>query len=126
MQSERLRQIAPMFDAKLWTNILERVPGLELGPGEMPKFAMWSFLGTEVIIFGGLTALTILEVAVASIPLPKTAQIAALVVIAIIKAALVVLFYMHLRYDSKWYMLILLAGIFFALLLGRFLPLMLR
>jgi caa(3)-type oxidase subunit IV len=33
--------------------------------------------------------------------LPKTAQIAALVVIAIIKAGLVVLFYMHLRYDSK-------------------------
>jgi caa(3)-type oxidase subunit IV len=58
--------------------------------------------------------------------LPKTAQIAALVVIAIIKAALVVLFYMHLRYDSKWYMLILLVEIFFALPLGRFLPLMLR
>lgn len=55
--------------------------------------------------------------------MPKTAQIAALIVIAIIKAALVVLFYMHLRYDSKGYMLILLAGIFFALLLGRFLPL---
>jgi caa(3)-type oxidase subunit IV len=58
--------------------------------------------------------------------LPKTAQIAALVVIAIIKAGLVVLFYMHLRYDSKWHMLILLAGIFFALLLGRLLPLIMR
>ena len=35
---------------------------------------------------------------------------------------LVALFYMHLRYNSRWYAVLLLAGVFFAVLVGRFLP----
>jgi caa(3)-type oxidase subunit IV len=74
-----------------------------------------------ITVFGWLTFFTIAEVSVASIGLPQTARIATLVAIAIIKAALVVLYYMHLRYDSRWYTAILLIGLFFALLVGRLL-----
>jgi heme/copper-type cytochrome/quinol oxidase subunit 3 len=37
----------------LWTNVRDRfhIPGMAV---EAPKFAMWCFLGTEVIIFGAL------------------------------------------------------------------------
>jgi caa(3)-type oxidase subunit IV len=76
---------------------------------------------TYLTVFGWLAILTLIEIAVSAVPLPVTPQIAILVVIAVIKAALVIMFYMHLRYDSAWYTLILLTGLFFALLIGRFL-----
>jgi len=44
-----------------------------------------------------------------------------LIVIAVIKALLVVLFYMHLRYDSKWYWVTLLVPIGFIVLLSSIL-----
>lgn len=75
-------------------------------------------------IFGWLTMFTIVEIMLSFIPaslLPDPIRIGALVLIAVIKAALVVLYYMHLRYDSKWYALILIVGIAFALLAGRLL-----
>jgi cytochrome c oxidase subunit 4 len=77
-----------------------------------------------VAIFGWLTAFTLIEVGlslVSPILLPEPLKIAALVTLAAIKALLVILYYMHLRYDSKWYALILIVGVGFALLLGRFL-----
>ena len=76
-----------------------------------------------VAIFGWLTLFTAIEVGVSLIStviLPEPLKIAALIAIAVIKAALVALYYMHLRYDSKWYSLILLVGVGFALLAGRF------
>ena len=79
---------------------------------------------TYLTVFAWLAALTLIEIAVSAssvFGVPQVPQIAVLVVIAIVKAALVVLFYMHLRYDSRWYMLILFVGLFFALLIGRFL-----
>ena len=72
-------------------------------------------------IFIWLTAFTIIEVAFSYLPTPEAIKIAVLVAIAIIKAALVVLYFMHLRYDSRWYAVILLVGIFFAVLIGRIL-----
>lgn len=75
-------------------------------------------------IFGWLTMFTLFEVMLSFVPaslLPDPIRVGALVVIAIIKATLVVLYYMHLRYDSKWYALILIVGIGFALLAGRLL-----
>jgi heme/copper-type cytochrome/quinol oxidase subunit 3 len=43
----------------LWTNVRDRfqIPGLAV---EAPKFAMWCFLGTEVIIFGALIIRTLI------------------------------------------------------------------
>jgi caa(3)-type oxidase subunit IV len=76
---------------------------------------------TYVIVFGWLALLTLLEVIVAAVALPAGIQVAALVIIAIIKAALVVLYYMHLRYDSFWYWIILIVPILFAILLTRYL-----
>ncbi len=76
---------------------------------------------TYVMVFIWLTILTAIEVAVAAVAMPEIIQIGILVVLAVIKAALVVLFYMHLRYDSFWYWIILLVPIFFVVLLTRYL-----
>jgi len=76
---------------------------------------------TYVIVFGWLTLFTALEVLVAAIGLDESIRVPVLVVIAIIKALLVVLFYMHLRYDSKWYWVILTVPIAFVLLLSTYL-----
>ena len=76
---------------------------------------------TYIIIFVWLTVLTAIEVAVAAVTMPEVVQIGILVTIAVIKAALVVLFYMHLRYDSFWYWIILLVPVFFVILLTRYL-----
>jgi cytochrome c oxidase subunit IV len=76
---------------------------------------------TYVIVFGWLTLLTALEVLVAAIGLDESIRVPLLVVLAIIKALLVVLFYMHLRYDSKWYWIILVVPIGFVLLLSTYL-----
>jgi caa(3)-type oxidase subunit IV len=76
---------------------------------------------TYVIVFGWLALLTLMEVVVAAIALPAGIQISALVIIAVIKAALVILYYMHLRYDSFWYWIFLIIPILFAVLLTRYL-----
>src|SRR5258708_9443393 len=76
---------------------------------------------TYVIVFGWLTLFTALEVLVAAIGLDESIRVPLLIVIAIIKALLVVLFYMHLRYDSKWYWIILIVPIPFVLLLSTYL-----
>ncbi len=79
---------------------------------------------TYLTVFAWLAALTVIEIivsAASAVGMPPVPQIAILIAIAIVKAALVVLFYMHLRHDSRWYVLILFVGLFFAVLLGRFL-----
>jgi cytochrome c oxidase subunit IV len=76
---------------------------------------------TYVIVFGWLTLFTALEVLVAAIGLDESIRVPLLIVIAVIKALLVVLFYMHLRYDSKWYWIILVVPIGFVLLLSTYL-----
>jgi len=40
----------------IWSNIRERVHVPEMAGVDSTKFAMWCFLGTEIIIFGGLIA----------------------------------------------------------------------
>ena len=76
---------------------------------------------TYLIVFGWLTLLTILEVLTTAMGLDESVRIPVLVVIAIVKALLVVLFYMHLRYDSRWYWFPLIVPIAFVLLLSRYL-----
>ena len=75
-------------------------------------------------IFGWLTLFTMIEIMLSFVPaslLPDPIRVGALVTLAVIKAGLVVLYYMHLRYDSKWYALILVMGIVFAFLAGNIL-----
>lgn len=58
---------------------------------------------TYVKIWGWLLLLTILEVGVAYSGgyVPKTSLVAALVMLALVKAGSVALFYMHLKYETK-------------------------
>ena len=76
---------------------------------------------TYLIVFGWLALMTVLEVAVASTPIMESVKVAILVTLAVIKAALVVLYYMHLRYDRPIYWLILLVPLGFVVLLTRYL-----
>ena len=76
---------------------------------------------TYIIVFGWLAVMTAIEVAITAAGLPENIRIIVLVVLAVIKAALVILFYMHLLHDSKWYWILLIAPIFFVVMLTQFL-----
>ena len=53
------------------------------------------------VVFGVLAALTALEVGVAQASISKTPMVVALVGLALTKAAIVGLFYMHLKHETK-------------------------
>jgi cytochrome c oxidase subunit IV len=53
------------------------------------------------VIFAWLTALTVLEVGVAYLEISKGLMVSALVLLALAKATLVALFYMHLKHETK-------------------------
>jgi cytochrome c oxidase subunit IV len=70
-------------------------------------------------VFAALLALTAITVAVTWVDFGRTANIWIALFIAVIKSALVALYFMHLRWDSPFNGLILVAAIFFvALLIG--------
>jgi cytochrome c oxidase subunit IV len=71
-------------------------------------------------VFWALLVLTILEVVAANSPFEKFAIVLVLVFLAIVKAALVGLFYMHLKYEKYIFYLI----VFFPLLLAVILTVM--
>lgn len=52
-------------------------------------------------VFVGLAVLTAVEVGIAALEIDKTLQIIVLLLLAASKAALVALFFMHLRYDHR-------------------------
>lgn len=52
-------------------------------------------------IFWALTALTVLEVGVTYVPIPKLMIAGSLVLMACVKAALVALYFMHLRFERR-------------------------
>ena len=61
---------------------------------------------TYVNIFFVLLVVTAVEVAasyLSDLGVPVWGEIAVLVLLAAIKGALVVMFYMHLRFDSRWF-----------------------
>jgi cytochrome c oxidase subunit 4 len=67
-------------------------------------------------VFGALAVLTVIEVLLAEIITAEVLKIPLLLGLAIIKALLVVIFYMHLRTDSRVFALTLLLPILVALL----------
>lgn len=67
-------------------------------------------------IFGGLMVLTIITVAVAWLDL-GTLNIGVALAVAVVKASLVVLFFMHLKYSSKLTWIVAGAGFFWLLIL---------
>lgn len=89
--------------------------------GESKPHAAHATVKTYLTVFIWLAVFTAIEVAVTAVPMSEMIQIGILVALAVIKAALVVLYYMHLRYDSFWYWIILLVPVFFVMLLTRYL-----
>ncbi|MEY4065481.1 MAG: hypothetical protein RIR26_1689 [Pseudomonadota bacterium] len=73
-------------------------------------------LKTYFGVFGALLVLTILTVVVSVIGLPQPAAIIVAMVVAVIKASLVVLWFMHLKYDDRFYSLIFIISLFFLVL----------
>ncbi len=70
-----------------------------------------------IAIFWVLLAVTIIEVAASyltDIGVPQWGEIAVLIALAVVKGALVVLFYMHLRFDSRWFVFLFTSGIILA------------
>lgn len=59
-------------------------------------------------VFFALVVLTIIEVGVTYLPIP---HLLILLALSAAKASLVALFFMHLKYDSRWYALIFVGAI---------------
>ena len=64
-----------------------------------------------VYVFVVLAAVTFLELNVGVLGLAHDFQVTTLVVMATLKACLVAAYYMHLRYEPKWLILIPIAGL---------------
>jgi caa(3)-type oxidase subunit IV len=71
---------------------------------------------TYVGVFLALVIITAIEVTISYLDLPFS-PVAPLVTLSTIKVMLVVMFFMHLRYDSKWYSAIFLASVPFAVMI---------
>jgi len=69
-----------------------------------------------VAVLGALMALTILTVSVTSFDLGAEGNLVVAMVIATIKAALVVTFFMHLFWDKKFHLILFLTAILFVIL----------
>ena len=73
---------------------------------------------SPVIVFVVLTITTVIEVALTIIPgIPHEAIVPVLLALSFVKASLVALYYMHLRYEKLIYGLIFVAPAAFALFL---------
>lgn len=73
-------------------------------------------LKTYFAVFGALLVLTVLTVVVSVIGLPAPASIIVAMVVAAVKASLVVLWFMHLKFDDRFYSLIFIVSLFFLVL----------
>jgi caa(3)-type oxidase subunit IV len=72
-----------------------------------------------LVVFGTLLVLTVITVAVSYLQMPAGPAIALGLSIAVAKAALVAMFFMHLKHERQLiYVALLFTGIFFAALIG--------
>ena len=70
-------------------------------------------------VFGGLLVLTILTVAITHLDFGRTVNVWAALTIAVLKATLVALYFMHLRWDSRFNAVVFVTSVFFvALFIG--------
>ncbi len=76
-------------------------------------------LKTLLMVAGALAVLTVLTVAVRYVHIPDPWNIIAAMAIAVVKATLVVLFFMNLYYDNKFNLIVFLSSIvFFIIMVG--------
>lgn len=73
-------------------------------------------LTTYLAVFGALMVFTVITVAVAFVDLGRANVIVALVV-AVVKASLVVLFFMHVKYSSRMVQLVIVSAIAWLMIL---------
>lgn len=73
------------------------------------------------VVFIALGILTVIEVILAGVIEAESLRVGVLVILAIAKASLVILFYMHLRHDSRFFAMALLLPTFIALLSALYL-----
>jgi len=57
---------------------------------------------TYLKIFGALFVLTVIEVIISQSGMPQVPMVIMLVAFALVKAGLVAMYFMHLKYDSKF------------------------
>ncbi len=72
---------------------------------------------SPVLVFVILTLITIVEIAITLLHLPKTFLVPALLAMSFAKAALVAAYYMHLRYEKLLYTLVFVTPALFAVFL---------
>lgn len=70
-----------------------------------------------VAVWGFLAVLTMAELAVVYVGLPRHVMIAALIILAVWKALLVALYFMHLRFEPKRLLYVVLAPLPLAVIL---------
>ena len=68
-------------------------------------------------IFAVLAVLTVIEVSITFTPISKSAQVLLLIALAIAKATLVAMYYMHLRFEGPLIRLIATVPLFLAIIL---------
>ncbi len=56
-----------------------------------------------LLVFASLAVLTAIEVGVTYVPLLNPVIVPILLALSFFKAMLVILYFMHLRFDSRWY-----------------------
>ena len=72
---------------------------------------------SPVLVFGILTVFTLIEVGITLLGLPKASIVPVLLAIALVKASLVAVYYMHLRYEKIIFTLIFVLPTLFAVFL---------
>ncbi len=72
---------------------------------------------SPVLVFVILTLFTVFEILVTLFNVPKNVIVPILIAIALVKASLVAMYYMHLRYEKVLYTLIFVTPTLFAVLL---------
>jgi cytochrome c oxidase subunit 4 len=86
------------------------------GHGDDHGIAHTTPLSLLVGILGALLALTVLTVSVTSVDLGHQGNLAVAMVIATIKAGLVVTYFMHLRWDKLFHLILFLTSVLFLIL----------
>jgi caa(3)-type oxidase subunit IV len=72
-------------------------------------------VGTNIGIWVGLVAITFLEVFLAYMQLPPGLMLSILVILSVVKAALIMSFFMHLKYEKVSLVLFLIPATIFCL-----------
>lgn len=80
---------------------------------EHPQPSVRNYIAIFVVLFG-VTAVEVAASYLYRVGVPLWLQILVLLALAAVKGALVVMFYMHLRFDSRWFTFLFTSGVILA------------